>query len=255
MELGLHNKTVVITGGTKGIGLALANCFLREGAIVHIISRSIDPLLMDRFENEYTAGSFFFYQCDVINEKDLEATGLRINGHSGSLVDVVIANIGNGSGTQDAITDTSRWNISWDANFTTALNTARVFAPALTRSKGSLVFISSIAGLEFIGAPTEYNVAKAALVSFAKTLSHRMAPSVRVNVVAPGNIFVAGGTWDKKVKENPDKVKAMLDTKIPLQRFGLPEEVSDLVVFLSSKLASFITGGCFVIDGGQTTGF
>jgi 3-oxoacyl-[acyl-carrier protein] reductase len=86
-------------------------------------------------------------------------------------------------------------------------------------------------------------------------LSHKLAPEVRVNVIAPGNIWTPGGTWDLKQSENPESVKKMLMEKVPLQRFGKPEEVANLIVFLSSDKASFITGGCYVIDGGQTVSF
>lgn len=255
MDLGLQNKNVVITGGTKGIGLALARGFLQEGAKVHVIARNISDSLVSGFENSYVPGTFFFYPCDVSNEEDLKETYKTINERTNEAIDIVIANIGNGTGTQVAIAEDAEWNMSWNANFKTALNTGRVFCSQLTRSNGSLLFISSIAGLEFIGAPTEYTTAKAALISFAKTLSHRMAPNVRVNVVAPGNIWVEDGAWSKKMQADPDKVNEMIATKVPLQRFGLPEEVSDLVLFLSSVKASFITGACFVIDGGQTIRF
>jgi len=129
------------------------------------------------------------------------------------------------------------------------------FSENLIENNGSLIFISSIAGMEFLGAPVVYSTAKSALISFAKSLSHKLAPKVRVNVVSPGNVWVKNGTWDIKMKENPEKVQNMLNEKVPLKRFGLPAEVSDLVLFLSSTKASFITGGCFVIDGGQTTSF
>jgi NAD(P)-dependent dehydrogenase (short-subunit alcohol dehydrogenase family) len=160
--------------------------------------------------------------------------------------------VGNGFGTQDSIQTEEEWSKSWNNNFISALNTVRVFKPLLNKSESSIIFISSIAGIEYLGAPTSYSTAKSALNTLSKNLSHRFAPNTRVNVVAPGNILIPNGTWDLKQKENPIMIQKMLNEKVPLNRFGLPKEVSDLVLFLSSKKASFITGSCFVIDGGQT---
>ena len=114
------------------------------------------------------------------------------------------------------------------------------------------MFVSSIAGLEYIGAPVSYSVSKSALISFSKNLSKKLAPEIRVNVVVPGNIFFKNGTWDKKIKANPDFVENLLKNNVPLKRFGTPEEVAELVYFINSEKASFITGSCIVIDGGQT---
>lgn len=252
MDLFLSDKKVVISGGSKGIGLSIANGFLEEGAQVHIIARSTSP---DReaLEAKYT-GKVFFYQCDVTNEVELSAVSLDILNNSNNVIDVVIANVGSGKSKPDPISDKATWEGVWNTNFTSALNCARVFTAHLSKSKGSILFISSIAGNEYIGAPTDYSVAKSAINSFAKTLSHKLAPHVRVNVVSPGNIWFKGGTWDIKMQENPANVEAVL-SKVPLKRFGLPNEVNDLVLFLSSKRAEFITGSCVIIDGGQTISF
>jgi len=145
------------------------------------------------------------------------------------------------------------WDLSWDTNFISALNSTRVFEEHIKKCNGSITFISSIAGIEYLGAPISYSTAKAALNAFAKALSFKLSPNVRVNVVAPGNILIENGVWDKKIKNNPEIVNNMINEKVPLKRFGLPKEISDFVLFISSRRASFITGSCFVIDGGQTT--
>ncbi len=254
MNLSLENKNIVITGGTKGIGLSLAHGFLEEKANVFIISRTKDEAT-ETFLNDRFPGKSFFYQCDVSDEESLVEICQKILQVTAGKIDTTIANVGSGRSVPDPVSDKESWNKVWDTNFNSALNTARVFHPSLSANKGSLLFISSIAGTEFIGAPTDYSTAKSALLAFSKSLSHRLAPAVRVNVIAPGNIFTEEGTWGNKMRENPGKVKEMLETKVPLQRFGKPEEVTDLALFLSSARASFITGGCFVIDGGQTIQF
>lgn len=253
MNLSLSNLNVVVVGGTKGIGLAIAKGFLREKAHVHVISRTVNERLNEEFCTH--KATFYPYIADATNEESLAKTLIQILANSGNKIDIVISTVGSGKGTQMPLSDSPDWERSWFTNFNSALNVSRVFTPELFKTKGSLIFISSIAGMEFIGAPTDYSTAKAALIAFSKSLSHRLAPNVRVNVVSPGNIMVKYGTWDLKMKENSVKVLEMLNEKVPLKRFGLPEEVCDLVLFLSSPRAAFITGGCFVIDGGQTIGF
>jgi 3-oxoacyl-[acyl-carrier protein] reductase len=254
MDLGLRKKNVIIVGGSNGIGLSIAKGFLEENANVHVISRNRDREVIGGLKEAYSS-SFFFYSGDATDENSLTMTREQILNNSKQEIDIVVSNVGSGKGTQTAVNDNDEWNQSWDTNFNSALNVSRVFSPELIKAKGSIIFISSIAGMEFIGAPTAYSTAKSAIIAFSKSLSHRLAPSVRVNVVSPGNIWIDNGTWDVKMKENPGKVSDMLNEKVPMRRFGLPEEVCDLVLFLSSNRAAFITGGCFVIDGGQTISF
>ena len=254
MELNLINSQVVVVGGTNGIGLSISKNFLREGAIVHIIARNENKDLISELEKKYNS-KFFFYKSDVTKIDPLKITSKKILQKTNNKLDILISNVGNGSVESDPLYSKKDWEDSWNTNFTSALNVTRVFSNVITQNKGSMTFISSIAGIEFVGAPISYSTAKAALISFIKTLSHKLAPDVRVNSVAPGNIFIDNGTWDLKQKENPEAVQKMLNEKVPLNRFGLPQEVTNLVLFLSSKKASFITGSCIVIDGGQTINF
>ena len=96
---------------------------------------------------------------------------------------------------------------------------------------------------------------KLSLKTLCKNLSHKLSPQIRVNVVAPGNIIFEGGSWDKKFKEDMESINTIIKNKVPLQRFGKPEEVASLVTFVSSEKAQFITGSVLVIDGGQTVNF
>ena len=113
----------------------------------------------------------------------------------------------------------------------------------------------SIAGIEELGAPIPYSSSKSALLSYAKSLSFRLAKKkIRVNIVSPGNIHFPNGNWDKKLKANPDEIKKMLSEKVPLQKFGKPSDIGDIVAFLLSPRAGFITGANLVVDGGQTVG-
>jgi 3-oxoacyl-[acyl-carrier protein] reductase len=121
--------------------------------------------------------------------------------------------------------------------------------------RGSILYIASIAAIEASPAPLPYSAAKAALVNYSKNLARQLGPqNVRVNSIAPGNILFPGGSWDKRLSSSPDFVKAMLQSEVPQQRFGSPEEIASLAVYLCSPQAAFSTGTCYVVDGGQTRG-
>ena len=254
MDLQFKNFHVVVVGGSYGIGLTIVKEFLAENAFVHVISRNKNDKTVKELEEKYSS-SVFFYSCDATVVESLSKTVEKILINSGNRIDVVVSNVGNGKGQQIPISEVENWETSWNINFNSALNCARIFSQALIESNGSLIFVSSIAGIEFIGAPTDYSTAKSAIITFAKSLSHRLAPNVRVNVVAPGNIWTEEGTWKNKMEKDPIGVNNVLQTKVPLQRFGTTAEVSNAVLFLSSTKASFITGACLVVDGGQTISF
>ena len=167
-------------------------------------------------------------------------------------LDGVIANVGDGRSVPDALPDAEQWSKIWSANFETALNTARVFLPLLQESEGNLLFISSIAGLEAIGAPVDYSTAKTAVTTFAQNLARKVAPEVRVNVIAPGNVHFPGSSWEEKIEADSKNIEQMLQTTVPMKRFGTQQEIADVAAFLCSARASFITGSVMVVDGGQT---
>lgn len=248
MQINFKDKIVIVVGGTKGIGLAISKSFLSEDAIVHIISRTKDVGLENNLQSLYKE-KVFFHLGDSTSESDLKTISDKIKNF-----DILVSNVGNGKSGDKPVNDSDIWNISWETNFNSALNAVRVFSPIIN-SGGVITFVSSIAGIENIGAPTEYSVAKSAINTFSKILSHKLAPKIRVNTIVPGNIFFKNGTWDLKVKENSEKINQMIENIVPLKRFGKPEEVADLVTFISSEKASFISGACITIDGGQTKAF
>ncbi|MHB8470812.1 MAG: SDR family NAD(P)-dependent oxidoreductase, partial [Gaiellaceae bacterium] len=144
------------------------------------------------------------------------------------------------------------WLSALDTNLLAGVSLVRAAAERLLASGGTATLIASIAGLEAGDAPLAYGAAKAALVHAAKGLSRALAPSVRINVVAPGNVLLPRGIWERRLADDPEGVETILRNDVPLERFGTPDEIADAVVFLSSARASFITGVCLVVDGGQT---
>lgn len=256
MDLELVKKRVLIAGASRGIGYSMAEAFLEEGAYVVMLARDTERLtksaeqLRQIYGNDYVLS--FPLDCSHATEWPNAIAAIR---SAWGGLDVAVANVGDGRGTQDPLPNADRFASAWRVNFTTAEETARATLPLLEENSGCLLFVSSIAGLEEIGAPTDYSVSKAALVALTKQMARRLAPVLRVNCLAPGNVIFPGGSWDTKNQADPKHVKAFIDTAVPLRRFGTPEEIADAAVFLCSDRARFITGACLVVDGGQTVSF
>ncbi len=253
MNLDLAGKVVVVTGASGGIGTAIARLFLGQGCRVALMARDVERLerTLKELEGDFNPEIILSIPVDCAIEHDLtEAISIIVK--TWSKIDIAIANIGDGRSEQDAVPSSASFNMAFETNFETATNLARATQDELRKTHGNLLFISSIAGLEVIGAPTDYAVAKTALIMLSKQLSHKLAPEIRVNCIAPGNIFFTGGRWEELMKSNRDSVNAMIKDSVPLQRFGTPEDVANAAVFLCSPQAAFITGTCLTVDGGQT---
>ena len=255
MDLGLNNKVAFITGSSRGIGLAIARAFLREGAKVVITGRDADSLEGARalLATETDAESVLSVQGDMTKPEDIRrALDETISTYGG--IDAVVANVGSGTFRGGWELELNDWQSALDINLLGSMVLASEAMPHLiARGGGSLTFISSIAGSEAINAPLTYSAAKAALQSAMKNLSRLVAPhGVRVNAVAPGNILFPGGSWERKLAEQREFYQEYIESEVPLKRFGRPEEIADAVVFLASERASFTTGACLVVDGGQS---
>lgn len=255
MDLFLEKKRVLITGGSRGIGAASARAFLMEGAKVFIVSRGSNELYAteEQLIGEFGEKNIEVAECDCSDPRSLTLLKKQVANKWDGL-DILIANVGDGSSVPDDLPDEDQWDKTWKNNFDSGLYTVRAFLDILKESKGSILFVSSITAMEAFGAPVDYSTAKTAVAALSKNLARKLALEVRVNTVAPGNVLFDGSSWDHKVRKNPSQVYQMINSNVPMKRFCKPEEVADAIVFLSSERASFITGSMLVIDGGQTVG-
>ena len=258
MDLGLHDKVAFIAGSSRGIGLAIARAFLCEGAKVVITGRNAQSLEEARalLTAEADPQHVLSIQGDMTDPADirraLNETVLVVGG-----IDAVVANVGSGTARGGWDLSLDDWQSALKINLLGGMVLASAVLPYLvTRGGGSITFTSSIAGCEAINAPVTYSAAKAAVQSAMKSLSRLVGPrGVRVNAVAPGNVLFPGGSWERKLAERREFFEQYIQSEVPLQRFGRPKEIADAVVFLASERASFITGACLVVDGGQTRSF
>lgn len=250
MDLGLDGKTVFISGASRGIGLAIAQAFVGEGARVVITARNADRLEAVATE---LGGSAFPLVADMTDPAQIEEAFARALDRF-DVVDAVVPNLGRGRSPSGWDVDTADWRAALDVNLFASIELARVALRYLvSRETGSLTFVSSIAGREAIGAPLAYAAAKAALDSAMKGMARLVGASgVRVNAVAPGNVLFPGGRWEDRLEEERNEVETYIARAVPLQRFGRPEEIADAVLFLTSERAAFITGATVVVDGGQS---
>ena len=255
MDLELSKKRVLITGASIGIGLAMAKKFLDEDANVIIVSRGSDNLFNNEknLQSEYGVSKIFAESCDCTSTTSLSNLRDKVHDKWGG-IDIVVSNVGDGRSVPDPIPSEEQWNKTWSNNFDSALYTARTFLPMLQKSNGCLLFVSSITAMEAFGAPVDYSTAKTAVAALAKNMARKLAKEVRVNVLAPGNVYFSDGSWDEKIKHDPERVRNIIESTVPMNRFGTPEEMADAALFLCSERAKFITGSILVVDGGQTVG-
>ena len=254
MDLELKDKIAFIAGSTKGIGFTIAQAFLSEGAKVVITGRRSDSLekAAELLKEKTQKGRILPIQGDMTEPENIRSAVKKTLSFFGG-IDTTVANVGSGTASGDWNASLDEWQAGLKTNLLGAVALANETIPHLIRRGGSFTFISSIAGCEATRAPISYSAAKAALQSAVKNLSRQLGASgVRINCVAPGNVLFPGGSWERLLAERREYFEGYIKSEVPMQRFGRPEEIADAVVFLASNRASFITGACLVVDGGQT---
>ncbi len=250
MDLRLKGRKAIITGGTRGIGFAIARTFLDEGVDVAICARSstavaeaIDVLSADAGGANVTGAAVDVGDRGAY-QAWLEATADELGG-----IDIFVGNV---AYTPDADEDT-RWKAAFDVDLGHCIVGCRTLLPRLAESDaGAVVLISSVAAVmaELPEGEGPYGAMKAALVSYAAQFAHRAAPTgTRVNTVLPGPTVFDGGVWDQIRTDDPDNYAAA-ESMPALGRLATPEEIARVVVFLASPAASYVTGANWRVDGG-----
>lgn len=249
MVLDLKDRNAIITGGSRGIGRSIALAFARAGANVSICARGETALRATERELERCGRKVHAASCELAHgpavERYIVAAAQALGG-----IDVLV-NSASGFGLSD---DEAGWSASVNVDLLAPVRACRAALPYLEKSRGSVIHISSISGLQPSARTPPYGAVKAAIIQLTLSQAASLADKgIRVNCIAPGSIEFPGGTWERRKTSDPKLYHAVLGS-IRFGRLGTPEEIANVALFLASSAASWVTGQTIAVDGGQMLG-
>ncbi len=251
MDLELKGKKALVTGGSRGLGRAAALALAGEGCDVAIVARTPETLEATAAEIRDIGVNARAIRADVTDPDDVRRMVAEASAGLGGL-DILIANAGGSAGGGLLEASDEDWQFTLDMNLMHAVRAVRAATPFFKdRGGGAIVVVASVTGMT-PSAPAQYGVAKAAEIYLAAALAMELAQhNIRINAVAPGSIMFDGGGWAKRLEEQPEAMERFADQQFPFKRLGKPEEIGDVIAFLVSARASWITGTTISVDGAQ----
>ena len=261
MDYGLKGKRALVTGGSHGIGLAVAKALAAEMCHVAICSRSPERLAAAELILRAPGVEINAIQADVLDSAQVEAVKEAVDGVGRRGIDILINNVGGGGRLGEPLieeTPLSVWDSVYRKNAGAAVDFTRWAIPGMRRRRwGRVVTIASIYGREGGGRPW-YTMAKAAEIGMMKalaTIPYLVQDGITFNSVAPGSIMISETGWDEYRRNDPVAFAEQTKSDFPLSRLGTPEEVAAVILFLCSTQASLVNGACIVVDGGESASF
>ncbi len=254
MDLGIHGKHALVTGGVRGIGGAITRELLKEGVIVSATSRSKKAIQGFIESDPINVSNFRGIEIEI-SDSNLETELIAPIQKEVGPVDILVNNAGDTLGIVDPYCSTSDWRKVWRLNTEIPIELSNLLIPGMKEQHwGRIVNITSCAGLENSG-PVVFSVTKAALTAYTRCMGRVLATEeegIVMSAIFPGVVATENGHWKKVMAEDPERAEKYLQERCPIGRFGLEEEISPVVAFYCSQLASFSHGAIVPVDAGQS---